>query len=76
MWDAYQPRRDELTDMEWLQVNPHAAIDERFPGQVISYRVHIHERGGDLGDARIVYFHGDMKPHEIPHAPVVRAHWR
>lgn len=48
-------------------------IDDLFPGQVLSYKKHVKPRG--LGDARIVYFHGREKPHELD-LPWIREHWR
>jgi len=48
-------------------------LDDLFPGQVVSYKKHVKIRG--LGDARIVYFHGTEKPHEVD-APFIREHWR
>lgn len=58
-------------DMDWLRAQPHAALDRLFPGQVVSFKGHVKKHG--LGDARIVYFHGREKPHEINH-PVLE-HW-
>jgi hypothetical protein len=49
-------------------------IDDLFPGQVVSYKGAAREQG--LGDARIVYFHGPEKPHEIGYAnDWIREHW-
>lgn len=61
-------------DMEWLDKQPHAFIDDLFPGQVLSYKGHVKKRGG-LADARIVYFHGDQKPHQMMDEPWIRKHW-
>lgn len=62
-------------DMDWIRQHDPAVIDTLFPGQVLSYKVHVKPRG--LGDARIVYFHGAEKPHEIYHnTPWLREHWR
>lgn len=60
-------------DMEWLRTFPHAFIDDLFPGHVVSYKGSV-ERVG-LADARIVYFHGKRKPHELS-APWIKEHWR
>lgn len=50
-------------DMKWVRRFPHRFIDDRFPGQVVSFKGHVKRHG--LGDARIVYFHGKEKPHEL-----------
>jgi len=49
-------------------------IDDLFPGHVVSYKGHAMHYG--LGDARIVYFHGSHKPHELEsHVPWIAEHW-
>lgn len=60
-------------DMAWLRARHHAFIDDLFPGQVVSYKGHVKKNG--LGDARIVYFHGQEKPHELTDQPWIREHW-
>jgi hypothetical protein len=60
-------------DMEWLRKFPHNFIDDLFPGQVVSYKGRVRDSG--LGDARVVYFHGEEKPHQIS-APWLARHWR
>lgn len=59
-------------DMEWLRRQDHAFIDDLFPQQVVSYKLHVKKNG--LGDARIVYFHGDEKPHQLD-LDWVKQHW-
>lgn len=61
-------------DMEWLRAQPHDAIDDRWPGQVVSYKLHVRPKG--LGDARVVYFHGEPKPPALMHLDWVRESWR
>lgn len=61
-------------DMEWVRRFPHRYLDDDFPGQVVSYKGSVEKRG--LGDARIVYFHGERKPHQLPDHPLIREHWR
>lgn len=62
-------------DMKHMRSFDHDRIDELWPGKVVSYRGHV--RGQTkLNRARIVYFHGREKPHEIMHLPWVREHWR
>lgn len=60
-------------DMAWLRTKPHAFIDDLFPGQVVSFKGKVEAQG--LGDARIVYFHGHRKPHEL-REPWISEHWR
>lgn len=61
-------------DMEWLRGQREIAlIDALFPGQVVSYKGRVREKG--LGDARIVYFHGAQKPHELA-LDWINRHWR
>jgi hypothetical protein len=49
-------------------------IDDLFPGQVVSYKGEVKKHG--LTDAtRIVYFHGQDKPHELPHVGWIARHW-
>jgi hypothetical protein len=60
-------------DMEWVRKFPHRYIDDEFPGAVVSYKGAVEKRG--LGDARIVYFHGQKKPHQLPHVAWIREHW-
>lgn len=59
--------------MEWVRRFAHRFIDDLFPGQVLSYKGAVKRQG--LGDARIVYFHGREKPHELPHVGWIREHW-
>lgn len=60
-------------DMDWLRANPHAVLDRLFPGEVVSYKGHVKKRG--LGGVRIVFFHGEQKPHELRELPWVGANW-
>ena len=59
-------------DMEWLRTFPHDFIDDRFPGWVSSYKCDVRPNG--LGESRVVYFHGDPKPHQLGE-PWVKDHW-
>lgn len=61
-------------DMEWLRKQPHQFIDDLFPDQVVSFKLHVRPRG--LGKARIVYFHGPPKMSDLPDEPFIREHWR
>jgi hypothetical protein len=60
-------------DMEWVRKFPHCFIDDLFPGHVQSYKGWIKRRG--LRGARIVYFHGEEKPHQLQHLPLIQEHW-
>jgi len=65
----------KTNDMDWIRAHRPAVLDDLFPGQVQSYKVHV--KGRKLGDARIVYFHGEEKPHqEYASTPWIREHWR
>lgn len=61
-------------DMEWMRTFPHSFLDDEFPGQVQSFKGSVRDQG--LGDARIVYFHGREKPHELPAGHSILEHWR
>lgn len=60
-------------DMEWVRRFPHSYLDDDFKGWVVSYKGHVERHG--LGDARVVYFHGVSKPHELQRLEWVRKHW-
>lgn len=61
-------------DMEWMRAHPHVFLDDLWPGQVVSYKGHVKQRG--RGDARIVYFHGQEKPHQLVGVDWIAEHWR
>lgn len=65
-------------DMDWVRDLYKAkrvdTLDAVLPGQIVSYKGEVKKRG--LGDARIVYFHGEHKPHELPHVGWIDQHWR
>lgn len=69
---VYRNWRGE-NDMDWMRQQPHVFLDDVFPGQVASYKGRVRDRG--LGDTRIVYFHGEEKPHQLPRVPWIRQHW-
>lgn len=52
-------------DMDWLRSKSDelAVIDDLWPGQVVSWKGQAKHYGPS--DARIVYFHGSEKPHEL-----------
>lgn len=61
-------------DMEWMRTQPHRFIDDLFPRQVVSFKGHVAQQG--LGDARIVYFHGQQKPHQLQGFQWIDQNWR
>lgn len=61
-------------DMDHMRAQEHVFLDDVFPGQVISYKGRARDRG--IGDARIVYFHGDEKPHQLELDHPILEHWR
>lgn len=72
---ANSERFRDMDTMRGLYAAGHVdVLDDLFPGQVISYKGRAKADG--LGDARIVYFHGPEKPHEIAYAaPWIAEHW-
>jgi hypothetical protein len=60
-------------DMAHVRAYPHSFLDDEFPGEIVSYKGSVEDRG--LGNAKIVYFHGERKAHQLGHVPFVREHW-
>lgn len=71
IWDAADESCNDMVHIR--KQDGLAVIDDLWPGHVVSYKGHARDNG--LGDARIVYFHGADKPHEISD-PWVSEHWR
>jgi hypothetical protein len=65
IWHDFDGEGGDQADMVWLRKQDYAVIDDLFPGQVVSYKGHVARHG--LGDARIVFFHGQQKPHQLKH---------
>lgn len=69
---------DGRNDMDWIRDNWKAgrvvAFDKLFPNQIVSYKAKIMKDGLE-DDTRIVYFHGQLKPHELPHVGWIARHW-
>lgn len=61
------------SDMRVLDKYPRDWLDDLFPNQIKSYKVHVLKDG--LGDARIVYFHGEPKPH-ILNDQWIKENWK
>jgi len=70
-WIAAQ--HDGQNDMQYLRGMDAVVLDDALPGLVVSYKGHVIDKG--LGDARIVYFHGEAKAHELDH-DWIKEHWR
>lgn len=74
LWREYHGQND----MDWIRDSWKAgrviAFDKLFPNQIVSYKRHI-ERGGLTDETRICYFHGERKPHELPHVAWIGRHW-
>lgn len=64
-------------DMKWLREFPHDRIDELWPKRVVSYKAHVAKRGTPPPEAKIVYFHGSPKAHDLIYGHKwVQEHWR
>lgn len=61
-------------DMDEVRRWPHLFIDDLFPGHVVSFKGDRMPR--EVGDRRIIYFHGYPKFHELRGHPIVEEHWR
>lgn len=72
-WTRIAHQHKGENDMEWVRKFPHRFIDDLFPGEVVSFKGHVKKRG--LGNARIVYFHGQEKPHQLPGVGWIKEHW-
>lgn len=78
-------RHNGENDMAWMRRQPHDYLDDLFPGHVRSWKgseVPAHDGSGlpgvretGLRDCRIVYFHGNAKPHQLTEAWLLE-HWR
>lgn len=78
VYHEHQRAGGQGNDMETIRALYRAGeidvIDDLFPGQVVSYKGHVRDYG--LGEARVVYFHGRLKPHELEsHVPWIADNW-
>lgn len=64
---------DGANDMEHVRRYPHVFMDDEWPGHVVSYKGAVKRNG--LGDARIVYFHGQEKPHQLAGVGWIEREW-
>jgi len=73
IWDRWVNHRGEirlmcgkLSQLNWLRDNlgmEPDLYDDLTPGQVVSYPCHVTGKMRDACEARVVYFHGESKPH-------------
>lgn len=61
-------------DMQWLRKFPWQPIDDYWPGEVVSLKAG-KVRDVGIGNARIIYFHGEPKPPSLMHLDWVRRYW-
>jgi len=68
------PTRNDIATLEGAQSDMAALesfkydwLDDLFPGQILSYKVHVRDLGFTKppANARIIYFHGEPKPHNV-----------
>lgn len=72
----YEEWRGE-NDMDWLANFPWEPIDDRWPDQVVSYKLRVRPNGDRLSsENRIVYMHGQPKQDTLGHLPWVADNWR
>lgn len=74
MTEIFHTWRGE-NDMDWMRKWPHVQIDDLWPERVVSYKKTA-RYPKLLLNARIIYFHGQPKPHQLGHIEIVRRHWR
>lgn len=70
---VYENHRGE-NDMEYMRRQKYVRTDFLFPGEIVSYKAHV-KPSGKLGNAKIIYFHGDEKPHQLMHLDWIQKHW-
>jgi hypothetical protein len=53
------------SELAWMRkfIEPPTLVRTLFPGQVVSYPVHVQNKMREPGEARVVSFHGRAKPH-------------
>lgn len=63
-------------DMEWLRTRDCVDASRLWPGQLLSLKLNIVPHGSTApADARVIYFHGRKKPHELDHVGWIKKHW-
>lgn len=78
LYHEWARERPTSNDMDWIRDLYKAkrliAFDALFPGQIVSYKASVREHGLSE-DTRIVYFHGEAKPHQLPHIGWIARNW-
>ena len=72
---VYDEWRGE-NDMEWLRKRDVNDALKLWPGQILSFRLQIGKGKPLPDDVRIVYFHGEQKPHALHNERWVQKAWR
>lgn len=70
----WRDKPPEMNDMDWIRAQDVSVLDDLFPGQILSFKRHVRKQGLPE-DARIIFFHGELKPHELPHIGWIARHW-
>lgn len=73
-WERIATEHRGENDMDHVRAYPHAYLDDLFPSEVVSWKGHVETRGAST--ARIIYFHGERKPHQLRDHPLIADHWR
>jgi len=57
----------ERGDQEWIgRMEPDCdALNHLYPGQLVSFKMDVAPQGRKPPDARVIYFHGRPRPHEL-----------
>jgi hypothetical protein len=63
-------------DMVHLRRYPWEPIDDRWPGEVVSYKLRIRPDSERVRNAKIIYFHGQPKPCDLTQIEWVRENWK
>lgn len=73
-WRPAPPRGDQ----QWIDfIEPQGdRLQQLYPGQLVSYKIHVKPFGIPPDGASVVYFHGRPRPHQIIHEPWMREAWR
>lgn len=74
LWEKKQKHYHNYSrDMDFLRsLKARVVMDDLWPGDVVSYKGHVKDYG--LDGVKIVYFHGEQKPHEI-NEPWIEENW-
>jgi len=66
-----------VSDMVWLDQNipPCDLLQDLYPNQIVSYKADLMSGKLRWNDAKIIYFHGEPKPHRLG-MPWVKENWK